>query len=297
MQPSLSLQDNRIDQGEAFHFMALFLAMAKTRAISVLRMAYRKNCIMLFPLQKACLMRSVFCPREALLYIVLVVLVLFPPHQAASKQRKQPYHSIFRMNLKNSYNIIMVLFEGIGDNIKSENDIFIQEIEHAREYEKPIIPFYADGYDFSDILKNENIPSIIKNVVSIQHSIVKYDHANREKTYDLLLKQLNTRLILKILSQHNSCSMSCQMNKGLIGESKEIKENDYSIIEIDRDFTGQIHLYFYAKELMGEFKRTINFDQTAILESLKNDLNLIRKNITGSDYIVELDANSVSGLM
>lgn len=172
--------------------------------------------------------------------------------------------------IKNSYNIIMVLFEGIGDKIKPENDIFIQEIEHAREYEKPIIPFYADGYDFSDILKNENIPSIIKNVISIQHSIVKYDHANREKTYDLLRKQLNTRLILKILSQHNSCSMSCQMNKGLIGESKEIKENDYSIIEIDRDFTGQIHLCFYAKELIGEFKRTINFDQTAILESLNS---------------------------
>lgn len=172
--------------------------------------------------------------------------------------------------IKNSYNIIMVLFEGIGDKIKSENDIFIQEIEHAREYEKPIIPFYADGYDFSDILKNENIPSIIKNVISIQHSIVKYDHANREKTYDLLRKQLNTRLILKIISQHNSCSMSCQMNKGLIGESKEIKENDYSIIEIDRDFTGQIHLYFYAKELIGEFKRTINFDQTANLESLNS---------------------------
>lgn len=164
----------------------------------------------------------------------------------------------------------MVLFEGIGDKIKSENDIFIQEIEHAREYEKPIIPFYADDYDFSNILKNENIPSIIKNVISIQHSIVKYDHLNREKTYDLLRKQLDTRIILKILSQHNSCSMSCQMNKGLIGESKEIKENDYSIIEIDRDFTGQIHLYFYAKELIGEFKRTINFDQTANLESLNS---------------------------
>lgn len=172
--------------------------------------------------------------------------------------------------IKNSYNIIMVLFEGIGDKIKSENDIFIQEIEHAREYEKPIIPFYADDYDFSNILKNENIPSIIKNVISIQHSIVKYDHLNREKTYDLLRKQLDTRIILKILSQHNSCSMSCQMNKGLIGESKEIKENDYSIIEIDRDFTGQIHLYFYAKELIGEFKRTINFDQTANLESLNS---------------------------
>lgn len=172
--------------------------------------------------------------------------------------------------IKNSYNIIMVLFEGIGDKIKSENDIFIQEIEHAREYEKPIIPLYADGYDFSDILKNEKIPSSIKNVISIQHSVVKYDHANMEKTCDLLRKQLNTRLILKILSQHNSCSMSCQMNKGLIGESKEIKENDYSIIEIDRDFAGQIHLYFYAKELIGEFKRTINFDQTANFESLNS---------------------------
>lgn len=46
-------------------------------------------------------MRSVFCPREALLYVVLVVLVVFPPHQVASKQHKQPYHSIFRMNQRN----------------------------------------------------------------------------------------------------------------------------------------------------------------------------------------------------
>ena len=103
----MSLQDNQIGQGEAFHFMALFLAMAKTRAISVLRMPYRKSCIMLFPLQKVCLMRSVFCPREALLYVVLVVLVVFPPHQVASKQHKQPYHSIFRMNQKK---MLMVLF-------------------------------------------------------------------------------------------------------------------------------------------------------------------------------------------
>ena len=116
----MSSQDNQVGQGEAFHFMALFLAMAKTRAISVLRIAYRKSCIMLFPLQKACLMRSVFCPREALLYVVLVVLVVFPPHQAASKQRKQPYHSIFRMNQKKVLNnIIYLQYELATDQAKT----------------------------------------------------------------------------------------------------------------------------------------------------------------------------------
>ena len=44
--------------------------------------------------------------------------------------------------IRNSYNIIMVLFEGIGDKIKSDSDIFVQEIEHAQKYEKPIIPFF-----------------------------------------------------------------------------------------------------------------------------------------------------------
>ena len=35
---------------------------------------------------------------KALLYVVLIVLVVFPTQQAASKQRKQPWHAIFRMN-------------------------------------------------------------------------------------------------------------------------------------------------------------------------------------------------------
>lgn len=39
------------------------------------------------------------------------------------------------------------------------------------------------------------------------------------------------------------------------------------------------------------------FNEVVSKLNKKNDLNLIRKNITGSDYIVELDANSVSGLM
>lgn len=114
--------------------------------------------------------------------------------------------------IRNSYNIIMVLFEGIGDKIKSDSDIFVQEIEHAQKYEKPIIPFFCLGCGLKYILENENIPFIIKEVMSKQHSIVEYDHANSEKTYDLLRKQLNGNLELKVTSKYSPCYMSCQLN-------------------------------------------------------------------------------------
>ena len=44
--------------------------------------------------------RARFCAWliESLLFVILVVLVVFPTQQAASKQRKQSYPSIFRMN-------------------------------------------------------------------------------------------------------------------------------------------------------------------------------------------------------
>ena len=129
--------------------------------------------------------------------------------------------------IRNSYNIIMVLFEGIGDKIKSDSDVFVQEIEYAKEYEKPIIPFYGLGCDLLYILENKNIPSIIKEVVSIQHSIVKYDHTNSEKTYDLLRKQLNGNLELKITSKYSPCYMSCQLNNEPPYETKEIEEKEW----------------------------------------------------------------------
>lgn len=112
--------------------------------------------------------------------------------------------------LRNSGNVIIILFKGIGKKIKSENDIFIQEIEHAKKYNIPIIPFCTLDCDFTSIIKSKDIPSVIKNVVSEQHSIVKYNHTNSEETYDLLRKQLNVRIELKISSIHGSCSMSCQ---------------------------------------------------------------------------------------
>ncbi len=75
--------------------------------------------------------------------------------------------------IKNSCNILMVLFKGLGSKIKSDNDVFVQEIKHAKEYEKTIIPFYALGCDSSDIIKSKVVPSIIKDIILKQHGIVK----------------------------------------------------------------------------------------------------------------------------
>lgn len=152
-------------------------------------------------------------------------------------------------DIRNSGNVIMILYKGIGKKIKSDNDIFIQEIEHAKKYNIPIIPFCALDCDFSNIIKSKNIPSVIKNVVSEQHSIVKYDHTNSEKTYDLLRKQLNVRIELKICSKHGSCFMSYQINEEPIENRKEIKKNEIFITEIDRDFKGRILVSFYGKDI------------------------------------------------
>ena len=168
--------------------------------------------------------------------------------------------------IRNSYNIIMVLFEGIGDKIKSDSDGFVQEIEYAKEYEKPIIPFYGLGCDLLYILENKNIPSIIKEVVSIQHSIVKYDHANSEKTYDLLRKQLNGNLELKVTSKYSPCYMSCQLNNEPPYETKEIEENSNLSISLDRNFTGIVHLRFYTKELPIKIERIINVGEKSYIE-------------------------------
>ena len=159
--------------------------------------------------------------------------------------------------IKNSCNILMVLFKGLGSKIKSDNDVFVQEIKHAKEYEKPIIPFYALGCDSSDIIKSKVVPSIIKDIVLEQHGIVKYDHENREKTYDLLRKQLAVKLNLKVSSLNGSCYMSYQINKELPVPTKEIKKDSSYIINLDRDFIGEIHLYLYAKEFQIKTERII----------------------------------------
>ena len=95
-----------------FHFMAPFLAMAKTRASSVLRMAYRKRCILLFTLQQDCNTRAKrvgsiswypFSPWQnsselgfahglpkALFIVVKVVQVVFHYKQECAPKAKRP---------------------------------------------------------------------------------------------------------------------------------------------------------------------------------------------------------------
>lgn len=59
-----------------------------------------RNILLLFFLVTAKLERAQFTHglSKALLYVVLIVLVVFLTQQAISKQRKHPWHSIFRMN-------------------------------------------------------------------------------------------------------------------------------------------------------------------------------------------------------
>ena len=98
--------------GEAVPFHGTLLAMAKTRASSVLLMAYRKSCIMLFPLQQDCNTRAKrvgsiswhpFSPwqnsselgfahglQKALFIVVKVVQVVFHYKQECAPKAKRP---------------------------------------------------------------------------------------------------------------------------------------------------------------------------------------------------------------
>ena len=149
--------------------------------------------------------------------------------------------------IRESCNIIMVLTEGLEKKIKLDEDVFVQEIMHAREYGKPIIPFYALGCGLSNIIESKEIPSIIKDVVSEQHSIVEYNHGNREITYDLLRKQLNCRLKLTVKSLGDSCLITYRKNEEL-EENREIEKDEKITINIDRDFVGDFYIDVFGKD-------------------------------------------------
>lgn len=149
--------------------------------------------------------------------------------------------------IRKSRNIIMVLHKDLGENVKSENDVFIQEITLANKYQKPIIPFYTLDCDINEITNNESIPQIIKEVILKQHGIVKYNHVNTETTYDQLRKQLDVKIELDICSQNDSCNMRYQIGNEIPAPSVKIEKNSNIAIDLNREFKGEIHITLYTE--------------------------------------------------
>ena len=150
--------------------------------------------------------------------------------------------------IRDSRNVIMVLFKDIGKKIKSENDVFVQEIKHAKEYQKTIIPFYSLDCDLSNIAQSKVVPTVIKEVVLEQHGIVKYYHENTETTYDLLRKQLDVKIELDICSQRASCFMTYHIDNEPPLPTVKIEENSKIAINLNRTFVGDIHISLYTEE-------------------------------------------------
>lgn len=150
--------------------------------------------------------------------------------------------------IKESSNVVIILFKDLGKKLKLENDVFIQEIKQAIDFNKPIIPFYAADCNPVNILKSKLIPDLIKNIVSKQHGIVKYLHENTEATYNLLKQQLEVKIELNICSQYDSCYMKYHINSDPPTPTIKIEENSNVSICLNRSFVGEIHVSFYTEK-------------------------------------------------
>ena len=175
--------------------------------------------------------------------------------------------------INDSRNVIMVLFKNLEDRIQSENDPFIQEITLAEQYNKPIVPFFSDDCDFCNIIECKTIPNVIKDIVSKQHSIVKYYHHNTETTYELLRKQLHVKLELNICSQYDYCYMKYYIDNKPSARTK-IENNGHVTISLERSFTGMVDIEFYTETrpkiikfliyVRGKYSEKISPDYTEI---------------------------------
>lgn len=118
---------------------------------------------------------------------------------------QHPLISELRKEIDKSMNVIVVIFEGIQDVLKSKKDIFLQELQYARSTKKNIIPFYVDGLS-SSILKSEerfkNLPPILKNIVSGKHSDICYFHGKSQDWMTSLIKSFETEDEVRLKRQY-----------------------------------------------------------------------------------------------
>lgn len=68
---------------------------------------------------------------------------------------QHPLISELYKEIDKSMNIIVVIFEGIQDVLKPQNDTFLKELKYAEITKKNIIPFYVDGLSSSKVNSEE----------------------------------------------------------------------------------------------------------------------------------------------
>ena len=89
-----------------------------------------------------------------------------------------PLISELRGTIDKSMNVIVIVFDGIQDVIKPEEDIFLEEVRYACRKKKNIIPFYVDGLS-STLIQTESrfsgLSADLKKIISTKHSDISFD--------------------------------------------------------------------------------------------------------------------------
>ena len=120
---------------------------------------------------------------------------IFIDHSVSSGTQHRLWDEL-RKEIDRSMNVIVVIFEGIQDVLKPQNDVFLQELRYAYKTKKNIIPFYVDGLS-SSIIKSEKrfqtIPSILKKIASGKHSDICYIHGKSLDWADNLIKSFQSK--------------------------------------------------------------------------------------------------------
>lgn len=142
-----------------------------------------------------------------------------------SSGTQHPLISELYKEIDKSMNIIVVIFEGIQDVLKPQNDTFLKELKYAEKTKKNIIPFYVDGLSSSKVNSEErfrNLPPVLKRIVSRNHSDICYIHGKSLDWADSLIKSFEsadevrqkTQYLVQIQSD-NECTLMVYGKNGI----------------------------------------------------------------------------------
>ena len=190
---------------------------------------------------------------------------IFIDHSVSSGTQHRIWDEL-QKEIDRSMNVIVVIFEGIQDVLKPQNDVFLQELRYAYKTKKNIIPFYVDGLS-SSIIKSEkrfqNIPSILKKVASGKHSDICYIHGKSLYWADSLMKSFEsadevykkTHYLVKIQTNEDSTFLVYGKEGKEIVRAGEIKSY---WVEYTQDFVCEMSIQVNNEEKPFRYKLVVD---------------------------------------
>ena len=190
---------------------------------------------------------------------------IFIDHSVSSGTQHRLWDEL-RKEIDRSMNVIVVIFEGIQDVLKPQNDVFLQELRYAYKTKKNIIPFYVDGLS-SSIIKSEkrfqNIPSILKKIASGKHSDICYIHGKSLDWADSLMKSFEsadevykkTHYLVKIQTNEDSTFLVYGKEGKEIVRAGEIKSY---WVDYTQDFVCEMSIQVDNEEKPFRYKLVVD---------------------------------------